>query len=193
MPLERFQVGALHTTPARIAMSRHSPARPSPLRPAAAVAAISPPLPVDTERTASVPPPVSVGSSDGGSSKRFRPSSLVSDESAFASQPASQKTPRPPPVRTRGSFGTSPQPPDLPQPPPKHPTDAAAPALRQGKRPPPIHTKSSFGPLDRDSPDCMAFPVVAGHRDHSLGGSSNDGSSPRQARQDPDPHPDPHH
>ena len=162
-----------------------SPARPSPLRPAAAVAAISPPLPVETECTAGVPPPVSVGSSDGGSCKRFR-SSLVSDESsAVASRPASRLTPRPPPVRTRGSFGTS------PQPPPSHPPDAAAPASRQGKRPPPIHTKSSFGPLDRDSPDCMAFPVVAGHREHSLGCSSNDGSSPRQARQDPDPDPDP--
>eukprot|EP00964_Phaeocystis_antarctica_P143335 scaffold108872_cov54-Phaeocystis_antarctica.AAC.1 len=172
-----------------------NPARPSPLRPAAAIAAIAPPLPVETECAASVPPPVSVGSSEGGSSKRFRPSSLVSEESsAVTSRPASHMTPRPPPLRTRGSFGASPQPAD-------HPPDAAkptTPALRQGRRPPPIHTRSSFGPLDRDSPECVAFAVVAGHgvhghRELSLGGSSNDGSSPRQARQDPDLDPDPDH
>ena len=148
--------------------------RPSPLRPAAALGAISPALRVDTECTAGVPPPVSVGSSDGGSSKRFR----------LSSQPASRLTPRPPPVRTRGSFGTSPQPPDLAQSAP-NPPDAAAPASRQGRRPPPIHTRSSFGPLDRDSsPECLALPVVAGHRESSAGGERTDGASPRQARQE---------
>ena len=147
--------------------------RPSPLR-RPALGAISPALLVDTECTAGVPPPVSVGSSDGGSSKRFR----------LSSQPASRLTPRPPPVRTRGSFGTSPQPPDLAQSAP-NPPDAAAPASRQGRRPPPIHTRSSFGPLDRDSsPECLALPVVAGHRESSAGGERTDGASPRQARQE---------
>ena len=85
-----------------------------------------------------------------------RPYSGIHQADNTYSTPAHRFTPRPPPIRTRGSFSDSPIAPRSAAGAGGSLAPSSGPAVLRRGRPPPIHTRASFEARS-DSPDAMAI------------------------------------